>query len=59
MFKNRFQFLVNRVKNRPDWQPFKNVTGTPDVLNQYFKKYFIHPGYDVWQKYKKQHPEEL
>ena len=59
MFRNRLQFLLNWVINRRDWQPFENVTGTPDVLNQYFSKYFTRLGYDVWQKHKKQHPDEL
>ena len=51
--------MVNWVKNCSDWQLFENVTGTPNVLNQYFNKYFIRPGYDVWQQYKKQHSDEL
>ena len=38
MFKNRFQLFVNWVKNRFDWQTFENVTGAPDVLDQYFNK---------------------
>ena len=59
MFKNRFQFLVNWVKNRPDWQLFENVIGAPDVLDQYFNKYYSRPGYDVRQQYKKQHLDEL
>ena len=56
---HKLQFLVNWVKDRPDWQPFENVTGAPDVLIQYFNKYFARPGHDVWQRYKKQHPDQL
>ena len=56
MFRNRFQFLV---KDRPDWQLFENVIGSHVVLNQYFNKYFIRPGYAVWQQYLKQHFDEL
>ena len=59
IFKHRLQFLVNWVKDRPDWQPFENVTGAPNVLNQYFNKYFTRPDHDVWQRYKEQHPDEL
>ena len=59
VFRHKFQFLVDWVRDRPDWQLFENVTGAPDVLNQYFNKYFIRPGHDVWQRYKKQHPDEL
>ena len=58
-FRHRFQFLVKWAKNRPDWQPFENVTGAPDALDQYFNKYFTRPGHDVWQQYKKQHFDEL
>ena len=49
MIKNRFQFFVTWVKDRSDWQPFENVIGAPDGLKQYFNKYFIRSGYDVWQ----------
>ena len=59
IFRHRLQFLVNWVKDRPDWQPFENVIGAPDALNQYFNKYFTRPGHDVWQRYKEQHPDEL
>ena len=59
IFRHRLQFLVNWVKDRPDWQPFENVTGAPDALDQYFNKYFTRPGHDVWQRYKEQHPDEL
>ena len=52
MFKNKLQFLVNWVKNRPDWQLFENVIGTFDVLNQDFNKYCIRPGYDGWNNKK-------
>ena len=27
IYKNKLQLLVNWVGNRPDWQPFENVTG--------------------------------
>ena len=29
MFRNKLQFLVNWVGDRPDWQLFENVTGAP------------------------------
>ena len=59
IFRHRFQFLVNWVKDRSDWQPFENVTGAPNALDQYFNKYFTRLGHDVWQRYKEQHPDEL
>ena len=59
IFKHRFQFFVNWVKDRPDGQPFENVTGAQDILNQYFNKYPTRQGHDVWQRYKKQHFDEL
>ena len=58
-FKHRLQFFVNWAGDRPDWQPFENVTGAPDALGQYFNKYFIRLGHNVWQRYKKQHFDEL
>ena len=58
MFRHRLQFLVNWAGDRPDWQPFENVIDAPDVLDQYFNKYFIRPGHDVWQRYKEQHPDD-
>ena len=45
--RNKFQFLVNWVSDRFDWQFFENVIGTPDALNQYYRKFFIHFGNDV------------
>ena len=59
IFRHRLQFLVNWVKDRPDWQPFENVTGAPDALDQYFNKYFTRLGHDVWQRYKEQHTDGL
>ena len=59
VFRHKLQFLVYWVRDRPDWQPFENVTGAPDVLNQYFNKYLARPGHDVWQRYKEQHLDEL
>ena len=47
VFRHKLQFLVDWVKDRPDWQPFENVIGAPDVLDQYFNKYFTRPGHDV------------
>ena len=55
MHRNKYQFLVNWVGDRFDWQFFENVIGTFDVLNQYYRKYFIRPGNDVWQYYKIDH----
>ena len=48
MFRHRLRFLVNWAGNRPDWQPFENVIGAPNVLAQYFNKYFTRPGHEVW-----------
>ena len=59
LHRNKFQLLVNWVGDRPDWQPFENVIGTPDVLDQYYRKYLIRPGNDVWQRYKNDHPDEF
>ena len=56
--RNKFQLLVNWVGDRPDWQPFENVTGTPDALNQYYRKYINRPGNDIWQRYKDDHPDD-
>ena len=36
IYRNKFQLLVDWVRDRPDWQLFENVTGAPDALNQYF-----------------------
>ena len=47
MYRNKFQLLVNRLRDRPYWQFFENVIGKPDDLNQYYRKYFIRPGNDV------------
>ena len=52
MYKNKFQLLVDWVGDRPNWQPFENVTGTPEALDQYYRKYFTRPSNDVWQRYK-------
>ena len=56
MYRNKLQLLVNWVGDRPDWQPFENVIGTLETLDQY---YFIRPGNDVWQRYKVDHPDEF
>ena len=42
--------------DRPNWQPFENVIGTPDALNQYYRKYPNRFGNDIWQRYKNDHP---
>ena len=55
----KFQFLVNWVWDRFDWQFFENVIGTPYALNQYYRKYFLRLGNDVWQQYKNRHPNEF
>ena len=59
MYRNKFQLFVDWVGDRPNWQPFQNVTGTPEALNQYYRKYLIRPGNDVWQRYKDVHPDEF
>ena len=59
IYRNRLELLVNWVKNRPDWQPFENVTGTLDALNQYYRKYLNRPGNDIWQRYKNDHADEF
>ena len=59
VFRHKFQILVDWVRDRRDWQPFENVIGAPDVLNQYFNKYPVRPSHDVWQRYKEQHFDEL
>ena len=59
MYRNKFQLLVNWVGDRPNWQLFENVTGTPDVLDQYYRKYFIRLGNDIWQRYKDDPPDEF
>ena len=45
IYRNKLQLLVDWVGDRPDWQPFENVIGASDVLNQYYRKYFKSP----WQ----------
>ena len=45
--------------DRHNWQPFGNVSVTPDALDQYYRKYFTRPGNDVWQQYKDRHPDEF
>ena len=59
MYRNKFQLLVNWVRDRPDWQFFENVIGTFEALDQYYRKYFIRPGNDVWQRYKNDYFDEL
>ena len=59
MYRNKFQLLVNWVGDRYDWQLFEHVIGTPDVLDQYYSKYFIRLGNDIWQRYKDDHPDEF
>ena len=59
MYRNKLQFLVNWVGDRPDWQLFENVIGTPDVLDQYYRKYFIRISNDIWQRYKDDQPDEF
>ena len=59
MYRNKLQLLVNWVGDRFDWQPFENVIGTPDVLDQYYSKYFIRLGNDIWHRYKDDHPDEF
>ena len=41
MYRNKFQLLVNWVGDRFDWQFFENVIVAPNVLNQYYNKYFL------------------
>ena len=48
MYKNKFQLLVNWLGDRFDWQFFQNVIGAFDALNQYYCKYFIRPGNEIW-----------
>ena len=59
IYRNKLQLLVDWVGDRPDWQPFENVIGTPDALNQYYRKYPSRPGNDIWQRYKNDHPDEF
>ena len=59
IYRNKLQLLVDWVGDRPDWQPFENVIGAPDVLDQYFHKYPTRPGNDVWQRYKNDNPDEF
>ena len=59
IYRNKFQFLVDWVGDRSDWQPFENVIGAPYILKQYFHKYLIRPGNDVWQRYKNDNPDEF
>ena len=59
MYSNKLQFLINWVRDRFDYQLFENVTGAPYALNQYFHKYFIRFGNDVWQQYKNRHTDEF
>ena len=57
--RNKFQLLVDWMGDRFDWQPFENVIGTPDALDQYYRKYFNRPGNDIWQRYKNDHLDEF
>ena len=57
IYRNKIQLLVNWMGDRPDWQFFENIIGTPDALNQYYREYFIRPGNDVWKQYKNRHPD--
>ena len=59
IYRNRLQLLVDWVGNRPDWQPFENVTGSLDALDQYYRKYLSRPGNNIWQRYKDDHPDEF
>ena len=59
MYRNKLQFLAKWVGDRPDWQFFENVIGAPDVLDQYYRKYLIRFGNDIWQRYKDDHPDEF
>ena len=59
LHRNKLQILVDWVGDRPDLQPFENVIGAPDALNQYYRKYFIRPCNNVWQRYKDDHPDEF
>ena len=59
MHKNKFQLLINWVGDRPYWQFFEKVIGTPYALNKYYCKYFIRPCNDVWQQYKINHTNEF
>ena len=59
LHRNKLQLLVDWAGDRPYWQPFENVTGTLDALNQYYRKYPTRPGNDVWQPYKDDHPDEF
>ena len=59
MYRNKLQLLVNWVWDRLDWQPFKNVIGTSEALDQYYRKYLVRSGNDVWQRYKDDHFDEF
>ena len=59
IYRNKPQLLVDWVGDRPDWQPFENVTGTFDALDQYYRKYFTRPCNEVWQRYKDDNPDEF
>ena len=59
MYRNKLQLLVDWVRDRPNWQPFENVIGAFEALDQYYRKYFIRPGNDVWQRYQDDHPDEF
>ena len=59
MHGNKFQLLVNWVGARPNLQFFKNVIGTLDALNQYYRKCFIRSGNDVRQQYRIHHTNEF
>ena len=59
IYKNKLQLLVNWVGDRPDWQPFENVIGTPNAVNQYYRKYFNRSCNDIWHRYKDDHPDKF
>ena len=59
MYRNKLQLLVDWVRDRPYWQPFENVTGALEALDQYYRKYFIRLSNDVWQRYKDDHFDQF
>ena len=59
MYSNKLQLLVDWIKDRLDWQFFENVTGAPEALDQYYRKYLIRPNNDVWLRYKDDHHDEF
>ena len=59
MYRNKLQLLVDWVGDRPYWQLFQTVIGAPEALDQYYRKYLIRPGNDVWKRYKDDHLDEF